>query len=79
MLARDGEEAKEVAGRKDRGADGVGLLGLWDTADGGLLILVLGMNVVVHWQQLASGVTEPLEGAGKMGTSDGDLSKGGIG
>ena len=55
------------------------LLGVWDTADGGLFVSVHGTNVVVHQQLLAGGGTEPLEDAGKMGTSGKDLGKEGRG
>ena len=79
MLARDGEEAKEVAVWGDRGADGVGLLSIWETSDGGLFIPVLGTNVVFHWRRLSVGGTEPPEGAGGMGAADEDLGKLGSG
>ena len=52
---------------------------MWDNADGGLFFFVLGMNVVVQQQQLVCGITEPLEGAGKMGSAGENLGKGGIG
>ena len=45
---RDVEEAKEIADRGYGGADGVGILGVWYTADRGIFVLVTGMNVVVH-------------------------------
>ena len=48
MLARDGEEAKEVAGRRYVGADGDGLIGVCYTADDGIFVPVLETNVVVH-------------------------------
>ena len=32
----------------DGGSDGAGILGVWDTADGGIFILVLEMKVVAH-------------------------------
>ena len=44
----DGEEVKEVAGLGYVGVDGADLLGVWDNADGGLFVLVLGTNVVVY-------------------------------
>ena len=48
VLARDIEEAKEVAGIGDGGVDGASILGVWYTTDGSLLVPVLGTNVVVH-------------------------------
>ena len=48
VLEQDGEEAKGVAGRGDKGLDGADILGLWDTADCGLFFMVLGMNIVFH-------------------------------
>ena len=48
MPARNGEESKEVSGIGNGGADGVCLLGVWDTTDGNLLVMVLGTNIVVH-------------------------------
>ena len=46
--AWDREEAKEVAGLGDGGADGVGIIGVLYTAEVGLFVPVLGTNVVVH-------------------------------
>ena len=48
MPTQDGEEAKEVAGQGDVGADGVGFIGVWYTAGGGLFVPVLVTNVVVR-------------------------------
>ena len=48
MRTRDGEEAKDVAGRGDVGSDGEGIIGVWDTVDGGLFIPVLRTNIFVH-------------------------------
>ena len=39
--------------------DGEDLLGVWDTADNGYLVQVIGVNVVVQQRQLAGGGTEP--------------------
>ena len=39
---------------------GGGLLGVWDTADGGIFIPVAGTNVVTLQQQLTNSGTEPL-------------------
>ena len=56
-----------------------GLLGIWDTADGGSFVQVLGANVVVLRQQLYIVGTEPAESTGKVGTTGEDFGKGGIG
>ena len=64
-----GEEATGVGSLGGRGADGKGLLGVWYTADGGILVPVPGTNVVVHRQILAVGGTQLPEGARKIGTA----------
>ena len=46
--AQDGEEATEVGGLGYVGADGKILIGVWDTADGGLFVPLLWTNVVFH-------------------------------
>ena len=79
MPAWDGEETAEVSCLGDGGTDGEGLLGIWDTTDGGLLVPIPGMNVVVLRQRLDGNGTEPPEVAGKMGTAVEDLGKGGSG
>ena len=48
MPARDREEAKDVAGLGDRGADGAGLLIVWYTTDGSISVLLPETNVDVH-------------------------------
>ena len=55
----------------------MGFLGVWDTAYGSLLVLVLGTNIFVQRRQLAGGGTEPQEGTGKVDTAGKDLVKGG--
>ena len=69
----------EVGCQGYRRTDGEGLIGVWYTADGRLFVLVPGTNVVVLRRQLASCVTEPLEGAWKMGTAGEYLGKRRIG
>ena len=59
--------------------DGEGLLGVWYTADNSSFFQVLGTNVVILQQKLAGVKTEPLEGAGKVGTIGESLGGGGIG
>ena len=56
--------------------DGEDILGVWNTTDNGYFVQVPGDHVVVLWQRMASGGTEPTEGAGKMGTADKDFGKG---
>ena len=41
-------------------------LGVWDTADGGAIIQVLGMHYIVHRKLLASGGVEYATGTGKV-------------
>ena len=77
--ARDGEEAVEAGSQGDRGTDGEGLLGIWDTTYGGYFFQLLGANVVVLRQQLAGGITEPTEAAVKMGMTGKKFGKGGGG
>ena len=67
MPAQDVDKLKEVSGRGDGGAYGAVILGLWDTTDGSLFVLVIGTNVVVHLKRLAGGGTGPPEGVGKWG------------
>ena len=75
----DGEEAKEVVCLGYKGKDVEGLLGVLDTNESGIFILVPGTNVVVHQQRLYGSGKEPQEGAGKMVTAGGDRGKEGSG
>ena len=59
--------------------DGEFILGIWDTADVSSFVQLIGTNVVVLRRGLASGVTEPTEGAGKVGTTVEALGEGGGG
>ena len=47
VLAQDREEVTEIFFGVDGVNNGEGLLGVWDTADGGIFVLVPGTNVVV--------------------------------
>ena len=47
---------------------GGGILDVWETAEDNSLTQLIGANIVVIRQQLARSVTEPTEGAGKVGT-----------
>ena len=76
---QDREELNEVSGQGEGGADGEDLLSVLYTTDGGILLLVLGINVVVNLRGFLCSGTEPLEGAGKMGTADEDLGMRGSG
>ena len=79
MPAWDREEVTEVGCLGDRGIDGEVILGIWDTADGGLFVPLPGTNIFVRQQRLFGGGTEPLEGAGKTRKAGEDIGKVGSG
>ena len=61
----------------DGGTDGEGLLGVWETYDGSCFVQVLGTNIFVLRRGLAGGGTEPMAGAGKVGTTGEGFGEGG--
>ena len=73
VWARVGYEATEVGYCRDIGTDGECLLGIWDASDSGTFIQVLRTHYVVHRQQLASGGSESVTGAGEVGSNGKDL------
>ena len=57
----------EVGCCRDRGTYGEGLLGIWDAADGGAFIQVLGTHSVIHQHRLDIGGSEYATRSGKVG------------
>ena len=53
VLVRVREEAMEVGCCVEIGTDMECFLGVWDAADGGAIIQVLGAHFIIHKQQLA--------------------------
>ena len=77
MSERVGERVTKAGCCGDKGTDGKGLLGVWDTADGSYFVQLLGTNVVVIPRQLNGGGIEPTAGAEKVGTTGEAFGEGG--
>ena len=73
VLARDVEESAEVGCCGDGGTDAEFFLGVWDAADGGATIQVLGSHYIIHTRRLARGGAEYATGMGKVGEDGKDI------
>ena len=75
MAAWDGEEVTEVGCFGDRGTDVKCFISVWDAADGGAIIQVLGEHSFIHRRKLTSIGAESMTGAGNVEEDGKDIGE----